>query len=114
MSKRNAKLFVEDMLNAVEKIERYCRAIRSFEEFSNQDIVIDAVLRNLEVIGEAAVNIPENIRSMYQEISWKRVVGLRNVVIHGYFVVDLQIVWTIIIKQLPGLKETLKKMVQEL
>ncbi len=114
MSKRDFKIFVQDMLFSVEKIERYTSGIKSFEEFSNQDIVVDAVLRNLEIIGEAASKIPDDIRSKYSEIPWKRVVGLRNVVIHGYFVVDLKIIWTIIKEQLPSLKENLKKMIEEL
>ncbi|AEH51735.1 HepT-like ribonuclease domain-containing protein [Pseudothermotoga thermarum] len=114
MSKRNVKLFVEDMLNAIEKIEKYCKGIGSYEEFSKQDIVVDAVLRNLEIIGEAASKIPENIRSRFSEIPWKRVVGLRNIIVHGYFVVDLQIVWRIITSQLPELRIALEKMRAEL
>lgn len=114
MSKRTPKLFVEDMLLAIERIEKYCKNINSFEEFSENDLIIDAVLRNLEVIGEAAGNIPQDIREKYSEIPWKRIVGLRNVIIHGYFTVDLGIVWTIITKQLPGLRKTLEKMKEEL
>ncbi len=89
MSKRNPKLFVHDMLEAIEKIEKYTESINDPEEFKRKDIVVDAVLRNLEIIGEAAKNIPEEIRNKYPEILWNRVIGLRNVVIHGYFIVDL-------------------------
>jgi len=110
MSKRDPELFIQDMLKAIEKIERYTESIENLEEFEKKDIVVDAVLRNLEIIGEAAKNIPEEIRKKYPEIPWNRVVGLRNVVIHGYFVVDLEIIWVIIREQLPELKDVLRKM----
>jgi len=114
MSKRSPELFIQDMLEAIEKIERYTESIEDLEDFKEKDIVVDAVLRNLEIIGEAAGNISKEIRSKYSEIPWNRVVGLRNVVIHGYFVVDLEIIWVIIKEQLPELKEVLLKMMEEL
>ncbi|MBO8182727.1 MAG: DUF86 domain-containing protein [Archaeoglobus sp.] len=114
MSKRTPELFIQDMLEAIEKIERYISSIRDSQDFMEQDMVVDAVLRNLEIIGEAAKNIPENLRSKYREIPWNRVVGLRNVVIHGYFAVDLEIVWVIIKEQLPELKKVLLKMMEGL
>jgi len=114
MSKQSPELFIQDMLEAIEKIERYTESIEDPEDFKGKDIVVDAVLRNLEIIGEAARNIPIEIRLRYSEIPWNRVVGLRNVVIHGYFVVDLEIVWVIVKKQLPELKEVLLKMMEEL
>lgn len=113
MSKRSPHLFIQDMIEAIEKIERYTESIRDPEEFKGKDIVVDAVLRNLEIIGEAAANIPKEIRSKYPEIPWNRVVGLRNVVIHGYFVVDLDIIWVIIKEQLPDLKDVLLRMLEE-
>ncbi len=109
MSKRNIKLFIEDILKAIDKIEGYCSKIESFKEFIEQEMVVDAVLRNLEIIGKAAANIPEDIRQKYSEIPWKRVVGLRNIIIHEYFGVDLEIIWTIINTQLSELKEVLNK-----
>lgn len=113
MSKRSPELFIQDMLEAIGKIERYTESIEDLEEFKEKDIVVDAVLRNLEIIGEAAANIPKEIRSKYPEIPWNRVVGLRNVVIHGYFVVDLDIIWVIIKEQLPELKDVLLRMLEE-
>lgn len=114
MSKRSPELFIRDMLEAIKKIERYTESIKDLEEFKRKDIVVDAVLRNIEIIGEAAANIPKEIRSKYDEIPWNRVVGLRNVVIHGYFVVDLDIIWVIIKEQLPELKDVLLRMLEEM
>ncbi|MBO8180691.1 MAG: DUF86 domain-containing protein [Archaeoglobus sp.] len=114
MSNRSVKLFIQDMLEAIEKIERYTESIKDPEEFKRNNMVADAVLRNLEIIGEAARNIPEEIRTKYSEIPWNRVVGLRNIVVHGYFVVDLDIIWVIIKEQLPELKDVLFRMLEDL
>ena len=101
------------MLEAIDKIEKYTESIEDSEEFKRNNMVADAVLRNLEIIGEAARNIPEEIRTKYNEIPWNRVIGLRNIVIHGYFVVDLDIIWVIIKEQLPELKDVLFRMFEE-
>lgn len=113
MSKRSPELFIQDMLEAIEKIEKYTESIEDLDEFKRNNMVADAVLRNLEIIGEAARNIPEEIRAKYSEIPWNRVVGLRNIVIHGYFVVDLDVIWVIIKEQLPELKDVLFRMLEE-
>jgi len=113
MSKRDPKLFIQDMIEAIEKIERYTSSMETLDDFAKNEMVVDAVLRNLEIIGEAAKYIPKDLRSKYSEIPWKRVVGLRNVVIHSYFAVDPEVIWVIVEKQLPELKEVLLKMMRE-
>jgi uncharacterized protein with HEPN domain len=75
---------------------------------------VDAVVRNLEVIGEAARQIPSEVRERYPEVPWRRVIGLRNVVVHEYFAVDVEIVWTVVRQSLPELKEALRRMMAEL
>lgn len=109
MSKRDARLFINDMLEAIEKVERYTAGL-SYEDFQQTDMIIDAVVRNLEIIGEAARNIPVEMRENQHVIDWSRVVGFRNIVIHEYFDVDLEIVWTIATKQLAQLKSALQEM----
>jgi uncharacterized protein with HEPN domain len=79
------------MLEAIEKIERFTAKLK-FEEFEHDDMVVDAVVRNLEIIGESAKFIPPDLRDKYPSIEWSRVVGFRNIVIHAYFDVDIQIV----------------------
>ena len=113
MSKRDLRLFLMEILEAIEKIERYIDSL-SFEDFVKNEMVVDAVIRNLEIVGEAARNIPEEVRSKYSDIPWKRVVGFRNIVIHGYFDVDLEIVWVIAKERLPELKPLIKRMLKEL
>lgn len=113
MPKRDVRLFLHDRLEAIEKIERYTAGL-GFEEFEANDMVVDAVVRNLEIIGEAAKHIPQDLRNRYGEVDWRRVVGFRNIVIHEYFDVDLEIVWTIATSQLPKLKEILQTMLTDL
>ena len=74
---------------------------------------VDAVLRNLEIIGEAARNVPEDISRKYSTVPWRRVVGLRNVVVHQYFGVDLSVVWVIVSSQLGELKEGIEKIIED-
>ncbi|MHC1597099.1 MAG: HepT-like ribonuclease domain-containing protein [Methermicoccaceae archaeon] len=113
MSKRDLRLFLMDILEAIEKIERYTSSL-SFEEFAKSEMVIDAVVRNLEIIGEASKRLPEDVRSKYSDIPWKRVVGFRNIVIHGYFDVDLEIVWVIAKERLVELKPKIERMLEEM
>jgi len=107
VSKRNWKLFLVDVLESIEKIENYTSEI-SFEEFIKDEKTKDAVVRNIEIIGEAVKHIPEEIKEKYNQIPWKKIIGMRNRLIHGYFVVDYTIVWEIIKNELPDLKEKVK------
>jgi uncharacterized protein with HEPN domain len=109
MSKRDVRLFLSDMLEAIEKIERYTAGL-SFERFERNDMTVDAVVRNLEIIGEAARHIPPDLRDQYHAVDWTRVVGFRNIVIHEYFDVDVEIVWTIATQRLSELKTVLHQM----
>ena len=106
-SKREHKVYIEDILNAIDKIEKYTSGIK-YEDFENISMIADAVIRNFEIIGEAASNIPEEIKMKYQEVEWKECVGFRNFLIHGYFMVSLEMVWDTIHKNLPQLKEHIK------
>jgi uncharacterized protein with HEPN domain len=101
------------MLESLEKIERYTTGL-TFERFAWDDRTVDAVVRNLEIIGEAARQIPSEVRERYPEVPWRRVIGLRNVVVHEYFAVDVEIVWTVVRRSLPELKEALRRMMAEL
>jgi uncharacterized protein with HEPN domain len=102
-------LYVEDILESIEKIENYIGGLE-YEEFSKNTMVIDAVIRNLEIIGEASKYVPDDVRDNYPEIPWKRMIGLRNIVIHEYFGVDIEIVWRIITINLQEVKPFIEKM----
>ena len=109
MSRREAELYLEDIKSSIEKIEEYIDGI-DFENFSKDAKTIDAVVRNLEIIGEAANNLPEEIKSQNPEIPWKEAVGMRNKVAHEYFGVDDEILWKTITEDLPNFKEQISKL----
>ena len=109
MSKREAALYIEDILTSIEKIENYTQNM-SFEEFCNDYKTIDAVVRNLSIIGEAVNNIPEETKEKYPNISWRGAIGMRNKVVHEYFGVDEEILWKTIRENLPNLKKQILEM----
>jgi len=82
--KRDARVYIEDILEAITKIEEYMREVTSDEEFYNNTQIQDAVLRRLEIIGEAVKNIPEEFRDRYPDIPWKQIAGMRDILIHEY------------------------------
>ncbi len=108
MSKRNWIILFEDLLSSVDKIELYIEGLSEKDFFSNQ-LIIDAVVRNIEIIGEISKQIPLGVKEKILEIPWKALSGIRNRIVHEYFNVDVSIIWQIIEKDLPELKRNLKK-----
>ena len=109
---RDYKVYLEDIMEAIAKIERYIANL-SFEEFIKKEMVIDATVRNFEVIGEAVKRIPENIKQKYPDVEWKKIAGLRDILIHEYFAIDLEILWDIIKNKLPEFKRNIFKILEE-
>lgn len=95
MKDRGYLAYIEDMIEAIEKIIRYLDTVNGFEEFLQNDMVIDAVTRNYEIIGEAANQIPETVKEKYPELPWRQMYGLRNFAVHEYHTIDPQILWEI-------------------
>ena len=94
MSKRDPKLLVSDILESCHKILQYTENM-NFEEFCSDSKTIDAVIRNFEIIGEAANRLPEDFKDQYTSIDWHRIRGFRNRIVHDYMGIDYGIVWEI-------------------
>ena len=107
MPKRNPELLVEDMLNALRKIHLFSEGL-DYAAFFRDEKTIDAVVRNLEILGEAARQMPEEFISSHPEVPWRTIAGLRNRIVHDYFGLDLDIVWQIIQNDLAPLQTQLK------
>lgn len=94
MSERIPALLIEDIIASGNKIISYTEGI-SFEDFVADDKTVDAVIRNFEIIGEAANRLPETFKEKHPEIDWHRIRGFRNRIVHDYFGIDYSIVWQI-------------------
>lgn len=104
---RDYELYIEDILNAIKKIKRYTHKI-SFKNFCKDEKTVDAVIRNFEVIGEAVRQLSPDIKSKHPEIEWKVMINFRNVIIHEYFGIDLEIMWDIIETKLNILEKKIR------
>jgi len=113
MSERDITLYLKDILQAIDSIEKFVKDM-NFEEFKNNDLVSSAVIRKFEIIGEASRNIPKEIRKKYPDIPWKTMIGFRDKLIHFYFGIKYELVWKAIKVNLPELKEKIKKIYEDL
>ena len=108
MSKRPVELLLDDICEAIGRIEQYISGM-SFDVFSKDNKTIDAVVRNLEIIGEASNRLPADFKDSHTHIEWHKVVGLRHRIVHEYFGIDLQIVWQILQKDMPALRKAISQ-----
>ena len=110
---REFKVYLEDILESASKIEEYTRGL-DYDNFCSNTLVRDAVIRNLLVIGEAVKNLPPEIKNKCPEMEWKKIAGLRDILVHGYFTINSQILWDIITHKLPELKASIKKISRQI
>jgi uncharacterized protein with HEPN domain len=108
---RNWKIRVNDILDCITKINAYTKDM-NFDQFINEGKTIDAVIRNFEIIGEAAGHIPLEVQEKYPELGWFEMRGMRNILAHEYFGISLPIIWYAIKNDLPSLAEGLRKMLK--
>ena len=105
---RDVMLFIEDILDSITKIESFSEGLTK-EKLLTDDLHQSAIIRQLEIIGEAVKNIPDKFREKYSGIQWRKIAGLRDVIIHAYFGINLDRVWDIIKADLPDLKQKILK-----
>ncbi|MCS7164255.1 MAG: DUF86 domain-containing protein [Thermodesulfovibrio sp.] len=113
MKKRNTILYIKDIIEYMERAQKYLENL-NFEEFLSDNKTCDAVIRCIEVIGEAAKKIPDELRKKYTSIPWRDIAGMRDRLIHGYFTVDLEAVWLVVKEDIPKLKPEILKVLEEL
>ncbi len=101
---RDPRIYVEDLLEAIRRIGSYTESM-DFVTFAKSPMTIDAVIRNLEVIGEAAGRIPEDLKAGFPEIEWRKIIALRNVLAREYFGIHTKIVWDVVVDKLKPLED---------
>jgi uncharacterized protein with HEPN domain len=109
---RDYDLYLDDMRMAAEKVLRYTHGV-DLARFVEDDKTFDAVVRNLEIIGEAAKHIPLEVQTRYPGVEWRSIAGLRDIVAHEYFGIDEDILWDIVVNQVPHLLEQVQEILEQ-
>ena len=113
MSKRSVSLLIQDICEAMEKINRYREGL-DHDRFISDEKTVDAVVRNLEIMGEAANRLPKDFLDEHREIEWNKMAGLRHRIVHEYFGIDLEIIWSILENDLPVFWSSLQDLRQRI
>jgi uncharacterized protein with HEPN domain len=108
---RDFRLYLDDILDAIHQIRTYL-ADQDEEAFANDRKTQDAVIRNLEIIGEAAGNLPDQVRQGEPEIDWRKITGLRNILIHEYFGITVPIIWDVVQTKLGPLETVCRRLLE--
>ncbi|WP_045216964.1 HepT-like ribonuclease domain-containing protein [Desulfonatronovibrio magnus] len=109
MPERNIRLYLEDISESGHAIFEYVQGM-SFDEFCSDRKTFSAVIREFEIIGEAVGKLPDEIKERYSEVLWQDIKDFRNILVHEYFGVDLEIVWKVIGEELPALLDAINEM----
>ncbi len=100
-----------DILEAIERIEKY--AAQGRENFENNELVQTWIVHHLQIIGEAARALPESFIDQHPEVDWSEIIGMRNILVHNYFGVDVDVVWAVVERDLPDLKHKIQAILQK-
>jgi len=111
--RKNIKILLLHVLESIERIENFTKEV-SRDKFFKSEIVQDAVLRRLGIIGEAVKNLPENFKKKHPKVEWKKIAGTRDILIHEYFGVDLDLTYKIVKKDIPELKKNISEILRNI
>ncbi len=109
---RDWTFFLEDILEAANKVIRYTNGM-TLESFRSDELVIDAVVRNLEIIGEAAKHLPAEVHEMMPDVEWSKAAAFRDVIAHGYFGLNVHIIWDVTRNKVPGISKSVEKLLTQ-
>lgn len=109
---RNDREKLQDILEAIERIDRY--AVQGRQAFEQNELIQTWFTQNLQVIGEASRSLSSAIRDQHPEVPWSKMIGMRNILTHNYFEIDLDIIWLAIEQELPNLKQSIAAILQSL
>jgi len=108
--KKNNLVYLKHVLDAISQIAKYTKNI-SYKDFVSNQMIQDAVIRQVEIIGEATKNLSKKIKEKYKDIPWRKMAGMRDKLVHGYFGVDLEAVWEAVEKDIPALRKRIKSII---
>ncbi len=108
---RDTLLYLSDMLQSAERILLYANGLTQ-DQFAHDMKTLDAIIRNLQIIGEAANRVPKEVQQKYPIIAWREIIGFRNVIVHSYFGIDTDLVWEIVKRDVPQLIQQLKRVIK--
>jgi uncharacterized protein with HEPN domain len=111
--KKDAETFIEHILECIALIEEYSEN-KEVDDFLDSVQLQDAIIRRIEIIGEAVKNVPDAIKAEHPEIPWKKIAGMRDILIHEYFGIDLELAWEVITSDLPDLKKKMLRIRENL
>ena len=106
MSKKEHLVYIEHMLDCIHRVDEY---VESKALFYDSHLVQDAVVRNLQVMAESSQRLPEDIKHQYSDISWDDISGFRNILVHDYLGIDLDVIWSVVEQELPRLEKVLNE-----
>lgn len=109
---RDPKERLRDILEAIEYIERY--AVQGKEAFARDELIQNWMVRHLQIIGEAARALPQNMQNRVSDVPWSKIIGMHHILVHDYFRIDTEIVWDVVERDLPVLKQSLQALLNEL
>jgi uncharacterized protein with HEPN domain len=99
-----------DVLDAIEGIRKY--AARGKNAFKEDELIQTWILHHLQILGEAASRISDDLREQYHEIPWHKIIGMRNILVHDYFAIDIDVVWSVIENDLPELERSIRRLIK--